>query len=122
MRMSDLIEACESEFEDDLEEQMLSERIIKSKGKTIAIGRKSIDALRQQTAKAALQKANADPKASCPNGYVRVKGRCVKKISVDGRRQLAKNKVRRVADAQSKRDAEKKPGFIDRMKAMFGKK
>ena len=122
MRMSDLIEACEEDFEDGLEEQMLSEKIIKYPGKTIAIGQKSIDALRQQNAKAALQKANADPNASCPNGYVRVKGRCVKKGSSSGQRQVALNKVRRVVDAQNKRDAEKKPSLIDRMKSMFGKK
>ena len=121
MRMSNLIEDCEDdlEFGDDLEEQMLSEKIIKYPGKTIAIGQKSITDLRKDAAKDALRKADTDPDARCPRGYVRSNGKCVKTGSVSGREAM-----RSLYNAGNRRAAEpqKKPSLVDRMKAMFGKK
>jgi hypothetical protein len=96
MRMSDLIEDCEDDLEFGVDADLEEGIVIRS-----ALGKKP---------------------SRCPRGFVvdLDSGKCIKKdVAERNAKQRSKNfRASQAANAA----ANKKPGLVDRMKAMFGKK
>jgi hypothetical protein len=133
--MSDLIEACEYEVEEQFDavlDEAASRRII--------IGAKAIEARRkererqQAPAKAAaakaqadtyraLNKADKDPNSKCPDGFRRnAKGKCQSIHSLERESSEQSAKAIKQYKAMPMGGGAKKPSLVDKMKAMFGKK
>lgn len=92
MRMSDLIESCEEDFEGELDEAI---RIRKAGGKATS---------------------------RCPNGFVvdLDSGKCIPKETAERNAKLRSKKA--ANRAMAKAAANKPKSLVDRMKSMFGKK
>lgn len=116
MRMSDLIEACEDDFEADLEEATVTTwGALRKK-------RKAANETPRGRLLMALSAADKDPKKSCPDGFSRnSKGKCQSNHSLESERASKSKKAVAQYKSMPAIGSAKKPSLVDRMKAMFKK-
>lgn len=119
MRMTDLIEACEAEFENELDEGVLDNNpAIRAHNAKKAYAKS--DAGKLSTA---LKVANQNPNKPCPDGFRRnAQGKCQSAHSLDRESSERSTKAMQQYKAMPMGGGAKKPSLVDRMKSLFGKK